>query len=79
MQVLSVSKARESLYNLVKDKTPVRVQHKNGNVMILIPEEEYETMELELFTQRMERSIRKGKRLSHEEAEKRLAQLLKNG
>lgn len=45
------------------------------NVMILIPEEEYETMELELFTQRMEHSIRKGKRISHEEAEKRLTQM----
>ena len=79
MQVLSVSKARESLYHLVKEKTPVRVQHKNGNVMLLIPEEEYEAMERELFTQRMERSIRKGKRLSQEEAEIRLAQMLKNG
>ena len=76
--MITVSQARKDLYTLVKEKTPIEIKHKAGN-MVLVPKEEYEKMELELLGLKMDRIVKSNEPIiPAKEVEKIIAKVLKN-
>ena len=78
MQMLSATEARKSLYQLVKQREPVEIQHKVGS-MVLLPKEELEQMERDLVAAEMDRIIRSGQpKLTGQEVDALLAKALQD-
>lgn len=75
MQVITATKARKEIYNLIKAKRRVEIQHKEGSV-VLIPKEELENLEREALAFEMDQIRRTQKKYSDEEVQAMLAEVM---